>query len=156
MMLTPRTLVSRKYRFINLPAGAIEPIAGGSQSGAICDRLTSDMNVQIFGTRKSSDTRKAMRFFSERRIAYHFRDLSEKGLSRGELDNICRTVDPADIIDAGSPRYKKRGMNYMDFDPIEEVLEDPLLVKMPVVRCGKSSTVGYSPDVWKRWISDTV
>ena len=113
------------------------------------------MQVQILGTRKSNDTKKALRFFSERRVEYHFRDLSEKGLSRGELENICRTVDPNDLIDTASPRYKKRGMAYMDFDIAEEVLEDPLLIKMPAVRFGKYSTVGYSPEVWKRWILES-
>ncbi len=111
------------------------------------------MTVQILGTRKSNDTKKAIRFFSERRVVYHFRDLSEKGLSRGELDNICRTVDPSDIIDADSKRYKQRGMEYMDFDVLEEVLEDPLLIKMPIVRNGSLSTAGYSPEEWKRWIA---
>ena len=109
------------------------------------------MQVQILGTRKSNDTKKALRFFSERKIEYHFRDLGEKGLSRGELENICRTVDPKDLIDSESLQYKKRGMAYMDFDITEEVLEDSLLIRMPVVRFGKYSTVGYTPDVWKRW-----
>jgi len=58
--------------------------------------------IQILGTRKSNDTKKAIRFFSERRIQYHFRDLSEKGLSPGELQNICRTIDPDDLIDTES------------------------------------------------------
>jgi arsenate reductase-like glutaredoxin family protein len=112
------------------------------------------VQVQILGTRKSNDTKKALRYFSERNIEYHFRDLSEKGLSRGELDNICGTVDPNDLIDSESPRYKKRGMVYMDFDILEEVLEDSLLIKMPVVRFGKYSTVGYSPDAWAGWQVD--
>jgi arsenate reductase (glutaredoxin) len=109
------------------------------------------VQVQILGTRKSNETKKALRYFSERNIEYHFRDLSEKGLSRGELDNICRTVDSNDLIDSESPRYKKRGMAYMDFDIREEVLEDSLLIKMPVVRFGKYSTVGYTPDAWSGW-----
>jgi len=111
------------------------------------------MTVQIFGTRKSNETKKAIRFFSERRIEYHFRDLSEKGLSRGELENICAALDPQDIVDTQSAYYRKRNMAYMDFDVLEEVLEDPLLLKMPIVRCGRLSTAGYSPDEWKRWIS---
>lgn len=113
------------------------------------------MTVQILGTRKSNDTKKALRFFSERRIAYHFRDLTEKGLSRGEIENICRAVDPSRMIDTKSPRYEKRGMAYMDYDILEEVLEDPLLLRMPIVRCGRSATMGYSPEEWKRWISET-
>ena len=112
--------------------------------------------IQILGTKKSNDTKKAMRFFSERRVPYHFRDLTEKGLSPGEIDNICRTVDPEELLDTDSPQYKKRGMGYMDFDIREEVLEDPLLLNMPIVRHGAESTVGYSPEVWKRWISETI
>lgn len=113
------------------------------------------MTVQILGTRKSNDTKKALRFFSERRIDCHFRDLTEKGLSRGELENICRVIEPSQLIDATSPRYNKRGMGYMDFDILEEVLEDPLLLLMPIVRFGNRCTVGYSPEEWKRWISET-
>lgn len=112
--------------------------------------------IQILGTRKSNDTKKAMRFFSERRVPYHFRDLSEKGLSAGELENICRTVDLEELVDTKSPQYKKRGMGYMDFDIREEVLEDPLLLHMPIVRCGPESTVGYSPESWKRWINEAI
>lgn len=112
------------------------------------------MQVQIMGTRKSNDTKKALRFFSERRIESHFRDLSEKGLSRGEFENICRSVDPNDLIDRDSQRYKRRGMAYMEFDPVEEILDDPLLIKMPVVRFGKHATAGFSPEVWKRWIAE--
>ena len=79
------------------------------------------MQVQIMGTRKSNDTKKALRFFSERRIESHFRDLGEKGLSRGELENISRTVDPNDLIDSDSPHYKKRGMAYMEFPIVYEL-----------------------------------
>jgi arsenate reductase-like glutaredoxin family protein len=110
------------------------------------------MQVQVFGTRKSNDTKKALRFFSERRIEHHFRDLSEKGMSAGELDNVCRVVDIEDLIDREGPRFKKRGMEYMDFDAREELLEDPLLFKMPVVRCGRLASAGYQPDEWKGWI----
>ena len=112
------------------------------------------MQVQILGTKKSNDTKKAIRFFSERRIQYHFRDLSEKGLSAGELDNISRSVDIDDLIDTESPSYKKRSMSYMEYDIREELLEDSLLLKMPVVRFGRESTVGYASDVWQVWIDD--
>ena len=110
------------------------------------------VQVQIFGTRKSNETKKALRFFSERRIEHHFRDLSEKGMSPGELDNVCRVVDVEDLIDRECSRYKKRGMEYMDFDVRAELLDDPLLIKMPVVRCGKLASAGYQPEEWKRWI----
>lgn len=110
------------------------------------------MQVQILGTKKSNDTKKAIRFFSERRIQYHFRDLGEKSLSGGELDNIGRSVAVEDLIDTESPGYKKRGMAYMEFDIREELLEDSLLLRMPIVRFGKEATVGHEPGIWQSWI----
>jgi arsenate reductase (glutaredoxin) len=110
------------------------------------------MQVQILGTKKSNNTKKAIRFFSERQVQYHFRDLSEKALSPGELDNVCRSVDVEDLLDTESSRYKKRGMEYMDFDLREELLEDPLLIKGPIVRFGKIATVGHQPETWSEWL----
>ena len=112
------------------------------------------MEVQIIGIKKSNDTKKAMRFFSERRIKYHFRDVAEKGLSAGELTNIAAGVDPGELIDLQSAVYKKRGMQYLDFDILEELEEHPLLLNMPVVRWRKRSTAGYKPEEWARWISE--
>ncbi len=110
------------------------------------------MQVQILGTQKSNETKKAIRFFSERQVDYHFRDLREKGFSAGELENIRLAIDPEDLIDKEGQAYKKRGMSYMEFNAIEELLEDSLLAKMPVVRYGKMATAGYTPDTWKGWI----
>ncbi len=110
------------------------------------------MNIQIIGTKKCKDTQKAERFFQERRIQFHFRDLNEKGLTKGELDNICRTISLDDLIDRNSKRYKDRGMQFMVFDIEEELLSDPLLLKTPIVRNDKLATVGYQPEVWKDWI----
>jgi len=109
------------------------------------------MNIQIFGTKKCNDTKKAQRFFKERNIKFHFRDLTEKGLSNGELQNISRVISLDDLLDKESKQYKKRGLQYMVFDIEEEILEDPLLLKTPIVRNGKDATIGYQPDVWKRW-----
>jgi arsenate reductase-like glutaredoxin family protein len=108
--------------------------------------------VQIIGTKKSSDTRKAERFFKERGVSFHFVDLTERALSPGELENITRTVDPEDLIDPESKLYKKKGMAYMDFDILEELLETPTLMKMPVVRWNKEAAVGVQEGVWKEWI----
>ncbi len=110
------------------------------------------MTIQIFGTAKDNDTKKALRFFKERGIKPHFRDLREKGLSKGELENISRKIPLEDLIDAEGKQYKKRGMAYMKFDIAEELLEDPLLLKMPIVRYGKETTVGYEPETWKKWL----
>ena len=114
------------------------------------------MNIQIMGIPKSSATRKAIRFFKERRVPAHFRDVSQKGFSRGELQNIARSVDANDLIDQTSALYKKRGLEYMEFDPIEELLEAPLLATMPIVRNGALAAVGDCPEVWLSWMkSDT-
>ena len=79
--------------------------------------------------------------------------MTEKAISPGELDNVCRAVPIEDLIDRESGAYKKRGMAYMDFDIREELLEDSLLLKMPIVRFGSLATVGCKPDIWKEWIS---
>ncbi len=110
------------------------------------------MNIQILGTKKSNDTKKAERFFSERGIKYYFRDLTEKGLAKGELDNICRVIPIDDLIDKEGKEYKNRGMAYIVFNPEEELLNDPLLLKMPVVRNGSLATIGFKPEIWKEWI----
>jgi len=110
------------------------------------------MNIQIFGTKKCKETQKAERFFKERRITYHFRNLSEKGISKGELDNIKRSITINDLIDREGKQYKKRNLEHMEFDPEEELLNDALLFRTPIVRNGKIASVGYLPDVWKGWI----
>lgn len=110
------------------------------------------MNIQIFGTKKCKETQKALRFFKERGIQPHLVDLKEKGISPGEFDAVARRHSAQDLIDEGSPLFKKKGLAYMDYDPREEVLENPLLLKTPVVRRGQDSTIGYQPDHWKSWI----
>jgi len=109
------------------------------------------MNIQIFGTKKCNNTKKAQRFFKERNIIFHFRDLTEKGISAGELQNISRSIEINDLIDTESKQYKKRGMQFMVFNAEEELLEDPLLLKTPIVRNGKEATVGFQPEIWKYW-----
>lgn len=110
------------------------------------------MNIQIFGTKKCSNTKKAERFFKERNIKFHPRELTEKGVSKGELENIKRKIELDDLIDTNGKQYKKRGLEYMVFDKEDELLNDPLLFKTPIVRNGSEVTVGYEPDVWKEWI----
>ena len=112
------------------------------------------MNIQIFGTKKCSDTRKAERFFKERRIQFHFRDLNEKGVSKGELENIKRVFDVEDLIDTEGKQYQKRNLKYINHNIEDELLEDALLFKTPIVRNGKEVTLGYDPDTWKNWIDN--
>ena len=113
------------------------------------------MNIQIIGTKSCQDTRKAERFFKERRIPIQFRDLKEKGLSQGELNRITQKYDADNLIDTESKAYRKKQMEYMVYDAEEEILEDPLLLKTPIVRNGKHKVVvGHAPDVWQQWVDE--
>jgi arsenate reductase-like glutaredoxin family protein len=109
------------------------------------------MNIQIIGTKKCKETQKAERYFKERRIPFHFRDLTEKGLTKGELENISRVISLDNLIDRESIRFKDRGMQFMVFDIEEELLSNPLLLKTPIVRNERLATVGYQSDVWNEW-----
>ena len=109
------------------------------------------MNIQIFGKSKCFDTKKAERYFKERRIKYQYIDLNRYGISRGELQSVKNAVGLEDLIDEKHPdaallRYLARAD-----DKLERILEDPTLLKTPVVRNGKQATAGYCPDVWKNW-----
>ena len=110
------------------------------------------LTIQIIGTQNSSDTRKAIRFFKERGVEPHLVDLNERALSRGELENIAQAVGAEELIDPESKEYRKKGMGYMLFDPIEELLRSPLLLRMPIVRCGREASVGVEPETWARWL----
>ena len=114
------------------------------------------MNIQIIGTKGCSYTRKAERYFKERRIPFHFRDLNEKGLTKGEIENISRVFPVEELIDREGKQFKKRNLQFMKFDIVEELLNDPLLFRTPVVRNGKDVTVGYQPEQWKKWLEETI
>ena len=112
------------------------------------------MNIQIIGTKKCNGTKKAQRFFKERNISFHFKDLAEKGLSKGELENICRVYDCEDLLDKNSKLYKKRGLEFMVFNVEEELLADSQLLKTPVVRNGNKATLGVEEAIWNEWIKE--
>ena len=112
------------------------------------------MNIQIFGTKKCNDTKKAERFFKERGIKYHFIDTKEKGMSKGELTSVASAN--GGISNLVNPDAKDKDavalFRYIaDEDKLEKLLESQQIIKTPVVRNGKQSTVGYQPDVWKKW-----
>ena len=90
------------------------------------------MNIQIFGKYKCFDTKKAQRYFKERRVKFQAIDLNKYGISKGELTSVLRSVKLPDLID-------------------DKLLEDPTLLRTPIVRNGKQATVGYQPDIWKGW-----
>ncbi len=110
------------------------------------------MNILLYGTKKCKDSKKAERFFKERNIQFHYRDFNVKGVSKGELDNITRGYDIEDLIDKDGKQYKKRNLAYIMHDVENELLEDPLLFKTPIVRNGNKVTIGYEPDIWQEWI----
>lgn len=112
------------------------------------------INIQIFGVKNCRDTQKTERFFKERRIAYQFINLEEKGMSRGELNSIKNSVGLENLVNSEGKEYKRRGLEYMDFDPEEELLENPMLFKTPVVRNSRQATAGYQPTIWESWIAD--
>lgn len=112
------------------------------------------MNIQIFGKSKCFDTKKAERYFKERRIRYQYVDLVRYGLSGKEFDAVLRGVGGIDkLIDWESKSPEITLMRYME-DAIakeDKVFDDPTLAKTPIVRNGKQVTVGYCPDVWANW-----
>ena len=112
------------------------------------------MNIQIFGTKKSSDTRKAERFFKERGIKYQFIDLKEKGLSRGEFQSVLQAVGRLDAMIDKTCRDEALLALIRYLVPenrLQKVLENQTVLKQPIVRNGRQATVGYAPDVWKEW-----
>ena len=112
------------------------------------------MNIQIFGTKKSADTRKAERFFKERGIKYQFIDLKEKSLSKGEFASVKQAVGGLDkLLDENSKDKDTLALiKYIaDEDKEEKILENQQILVQPIVRNGKKATVGYQPDIWKGW-----
>ena len=112
------------------------------------------MNIQIFGSSKCFDSKKAERWFKERRIKYQFIDLIKYGMSGKEFDSVLRAVGGIDnLIDWNGKSQEITNMKYMD-DKIakeDKVFDDPALMKTPIVRNGKQATVGFCPEVWENW-----
>lgn len=112
------------------------------------------MNIQIFGTKKCSDTRKAERYFKERRIKYQMIDLREKDMSRGEFNSVKQAVGGIDsmINENAKDRDVITLMKYLsDGDKEEKLIENQQVIKTPIVRNGRQATIGFCPDVWKNW-----
>ena len=129
------------------------------------------MNIQIFGTKKCNDTKKAERFFKERGIKYQFIDMKEKGMSKGEFTSVAQANGGIENMINWEGRTKSGGLRscadrsgaetdkdalalikyIAEDDKLEKILENQQVIKTPVVRNGKQSTLGYQPDVWKGW-----
>ncbi len=112
------------------------------------------MNIQIFGASKCFDTKKAERYFKERRIPFQSIDLLKYGMSGGEFDSVLRAVGGVDaLIDWDKKHPDIDLMRYMDDDRAKEdkVFDQPRLMKTPIVRNGRRATVGYCPEIWAGW-----
>jgi arsenate reductase-like glutaredoxin family protein len=114
------------------------------------------VDVQIFGTHKSADTRAALRFFAERRIRTHFVDLNEKGASPRELERFARKFGVQALVDRGSKRFAALGLGaaqLTDTRWLEKLALEPLLLRQPLVRHQNELTIGAATDVWKAWVA---
>lgn len=112
------------------------------------------MNIQVFGTKKSFDTKKAQRWFKERRIKFQFVDLREKEMSKGELRSVCQAVGGIDAL--LDPKARDEDalalvQHLAESQRFDKLLENQQLLREPVVRNGRQATVGYCPDVWGAW-----
>ena len=114
------------------------------------------MNIQIFGTKKCFDTKKAERFFKERKIKYQLIDLNEKEMSKGEFNNVCKAVGINELINTKAKEYAKSNLGNIRSAEVkaEVLLKNQKIMKTPVVRNGKEATVGVDLEIWDKWIEN--
>ena len=112
------------------------------------------MNIQIFGTKKCNDTKKAERYFKERGMKFQFIDMKEKGMSKGEFTSVAQVnggLENMLNVDCKDQDAYALIIYTAEEDKLEKILENQQVIKTPIVRNGKQSTIGYQPDVWKGW-----
>ena len=112
------------------------------------------MNIQIFGTSKSFDTKKAQRYFKERGIRFQMIDLKEKGMSCGEFDSVARAVGGwQNLVDPNARDKQTLALldALVDWQKEDKLFENQQLLKQPIVRNGRQATAGYQPEVWAGW-----
>jgi arsenate reductase-like glutaredoxin family protein len=112
------------------------------------------VNVQIFGTQKSQDSKKAQRFFKERGINPHFIDLQEREIAPGELRRFIDKFGLSKLVDTKSKAYQDAGLAYMRVpgeQMIQKLIDDPKLMTQPLVRCGNTLSIGWDEQIWKTW-----
>ena len=116
----------------------------------------TDIQVQIFGTKKSSDTRKAQRFFAERRIKVHFVDLMERAAAVGELKRFAQKFGVEALVDRESKRFQELGLRqaiYGEERWLNILADEPLILKQPLVRLQNKLTIGLAETEWKTWLA---
>lgn len=114
------------------------------------------MEVQVFGTKKSAATRKALRFFAERRVRTHFSDLAVRAASPGELRRFVQKFGVAALVDRQSRRFAELGLasaSYSDDRWLQKLADEPLLLTQPLVRFGSHLTIGDAEATWKEWMA---
>jgi arsenate reductase len=112
------------------------------------------MEIQIFGVRKDSDTRKALRFFSERKVRTHFVDLTERAASLGELRRFAQKFGAEALVDRDSRRFRDLGLQYAILSSdrwLAKLVEEPLMLRMPLIRNANQLTVGADEATWRKW-----
>jgi arsenate reductase-like glutaredoxin family protein len=115
-----------------------------------------ERQAQIFGIRKSADTRKALRFFAERRVKTHFVDFTVRGPSAGELRRFAQRFGATALVDRASPRFADLGLRaaqLADEQWLARLVADPLLLRMPLVRYGHHLAIGPDETAWRSWFS---
>jgi arsenate reductase-like glutaredoxin family protein len=113
------------------------------------------LEVQIFGVRKSAATRKALRFFSERRVKTHFVDLMERPASLGELRRFAQKFGVAALVDRDSKRFDELGLRYAQLSDdrwLEKLSDEPMLLRMPLVRNANQVVIGADETIWRTWM----
>lgn len=113
------------------------------------------VEVQIFGTMKSADTRKALRFFAERRVRVHFVDLTKRAASPGELRRFAQKFGVNALVDTASKRFRDLGLTHASFaEPrwLDRLGEEPLLLRTPLVRAGSRLSIGAAEPEWMAWL----
>ena len=110
------------------------------------------VNIQIFGSKKNNDSKKAERWFKERRIKYQYIDLLTKGLSLGEYRSVKAAVGFEALVNTQCDEYEDLGLQYVPPQAVDQRIADfPAVLNAPIVRNGKQATVGYCPEIWKEW-----
>jgi arsenate reductase-like glutaredoxin family protein len=130
---------------------AVAPVSQTHSAG----RFT--LEVQIFGIKKSADTRKALRFFSERRIRTHFVDLVEKPASVGELRRFAQKFGVMALVDKESRRFDELGLRYAQMSDerwLARLAEEPMILRLPLVRSGNQVMIGADEAIWRVWMVD--
>jgi arsenate reductase (glutaredoxin) len=111
------------------------------------------MNIQVFGRKKCFDTKKAERYFKERKINFQFIDIDIKGLSKGELNSVKRNISINELINQSSKEYKNLNLDKIRSNDMKEetLLKNPKLFNSPIVRNGNTATLGYKKEIWDLW-----